>query len=150
MSAPPFARGACPFFCPCLALYLVPCCTCTTELCSSTVLKERADTNERTMNEIQFNSFGCPHDARFRRGYFAAERSRSVFVTFDRDLEVPVNPPPFTRGGCPFFCPCSSFYLVPYCTCTTELYSTVVQYCSTVQKERADSNKRTNHERNSI
>jgi hypothetical protein len=64
----------------------------------------------------------------------------SVFV-LDRDFEVPVNPPPFARGACPFFCPCSAFYLVPYCTCTTELYS------STVQKEGADTNEQTNEPR---
>ena len=44
------ARGACPFVCPwsALCVCLLHIRTCTTELYSSTVQKERADTNERT------------------------------------------------------------------------------------------------------
>jgi len=55
------ARGACPFLCPwsALCVCLLHIRTCTTELYSSTVQKERADTNERTnertTNEIPFN-----------------------------------------------------------------------------------------------
>jgi hypothetical protein len=61
-------------------------------LLSCLLVAFRKDRKESSFN---INKFGCPRDVRFRRSYFAAERSssRSVFVlsTFDRDLEVPVN-----------------------------------------------------------